>query len=354
MKTKILTTFNEFYQCKDLYGVILSQMDSKIENVYLLYEWHKIWLEARGDLVEPLIVTVYDGDVLFALFPLCARKEKIGNFPFLSLEYIGAKDANYGQFLIRPGVDKNEVFNEFFKALQGLWNNHWFFFTLPVLLSDSLETKIFREVSMAAHFLSEGNFIGAPFIKINGDWDWYIKKYVKKKLRKDLIRQGNNAIKEFGEIKIEKADKDDLERFFEMHIQEWQSRGEKSRYLEQENKEFEKKLLAGFEFSDFAKLKFGNQTVAYHIGYKYKGHFYYTRPTFDLRFAHLSPGKLLLAELIKREIERGAKIFDLGRGSNEYKYWFGNEELPLIALRIYKSRILFLISKFFQFIRKWK
>jgi hypothetical protein len=353
MKTKILTTFSEFYQCKELYNDILSKMDFAWEDVYLSYEWHKIWLESHKDSLSPFIVAIYDNDILLAIFPLCVRKEKIKNFCFLRTGYVGAKDANYSQFLIARDADKKEVFNEFFKTLREIWQKKWFFLTLPVLCSDSLETGIFLEALKSSCFWAEINIISAPFIKIEGDEQWYVNNYIKKKLRKDLIRQENNAVKEFGDIKIEIAGKSDLEYFFEMHIKEWQSRGEKSRYLDAGNREFEKRLLSDFEFIDFVKLKFGEQVVAYHMGYRYNGHFYYRRPTFDLRFAHLSPGKLLLAELIKREIRQGTKIFDLGRGSNEYKYWFGKEELPLVAIRIYKSRILFLISKAFQFIRKF-
>jgi len=341
MHAEVITTFSEFLQCKPLYENILSQIEAGEDNVYNDYKWNEIWLKTYEYSVKPLIIIIYDGDTPIALFPLCTRTKRKWGVPFQHIEYVGAQACNYANFLIIRDTHSFEVFREFLQTLKGLSKSKWIYFDLSPMPAGSANAVAFHNSAKALSCMSEVNFsTAAPFIRFEGDWDWYLKGYVSKKLRHNLKNLINRVQREIGEIALECASPEELDKFFDMHIKEWGSRGERSRYLEEKNREYDKLLLTNFEYADFAKLKFGEDIVAYHLGYNYRGHFYYTRPTFDIQYSHFSPGKLLLAKLIEREIEHGTKIFDLGRGQQEYKYWFSKDELPLLALRVYRSKTI--------------
>lgn len=360
MHAEIITTFSEFQQCKRLYEVILSQIEEGRDNVFNLYKWHEIWLKTYKDPAKPLIITIYDGDTPIALFPLCIRTNRKWGILHQYIEYVGAQTCNYANFLVVRDANRDEVFRVFLQALRGFLKPKWIYMNLPPLPTKSPgSVATFRDSAEALSFTSEVSFsTTAPFIRIKGDWEWYLKSYISKKLRHNLNNQINRVQREIGEITLESASSEELEQFFEMHIEEWGSRGMGSRYLEEGNREFDKTLLADFEYADFTKLKFGDYTVAYHLGYKYNGHFYYNRPTFDIQFSRFSPGKLFLGKLIEREIEQGTEIFDLGRGQQEYKYWFGKDELPLVALLFYRNKTVYTALRvarcLVRGVRKWK
>lgn len=339
--SEVITTFSEFQQCKPLYENILSQMEEGGDNVYNNYKWNEIWLKTYEYSAKPLIIIIYDGDSPIALFPLCTRIGKKWGVPIQHIEYVGAQACNYANFLIIKDTNSSDVFRKFLQTLKGLSKSKWIYFDLPPLPAGSANTVAFHNSTEALSCMSEVNFsTTAPFIRLEGDWDWYFRNYIKRNTRKDLKKLINRVQREIGEFALERASPDELDKFFDMHIKEWGSRGEKSRYLEEKNREYDKLLLTNFEFADFTKLKYGKDIVAYHLGYNYNGHFYYTRPTFDIQYSNFSPGKLLLAKLIEREIEHGTKIFDLGRGQQEYKYWFSKDELPLLALRVYRNKTI--------------
>jgi CelD/BcsL family acetyltransferase involved in cellulose biosynthesis len=45
--------------------------------------------------------------------------------------------------------------------------------------------------------------------------------------------------------------------------------------------------------------------------------------TYDLDFAAYSPGQLIFVETVRYAIARGARRLEMGRGDQDYKFWFG-------------------------------
>jgi len=351
MHAEIINTLDEFQKCERLYEMVLSKMEPIRDNVFQLYKWHEISLKTF--LCKPLIVVIYEGASPVALFPLWLRESNKWGVPYQYIEFINSQNVNYYEFMIVREVDHDEILRTFFKALKSLEKINSTYIDLPPLVInnlDSLSRKI-RSFSFIENVLYT---TAAPFAAIEGDWDWYFRSYIKKKLRDDFKRLIGKATREIGEVTLDYASPAELDLFFEMHIKEWEKRGEKSRYLTLDNRQFEKALLSDFKFIDFSKLVFGKHTVAYHLGYKYRGHFYYSRPAFNIQFDHFSPGKLLLMKLLEREIRQGSKIFDLGRGQQQYKYWFAKDDLHLTTIRIFYNKKIYSAFKLMQNLSKGK
>ena len=60
----------------------------------------------------------------------------------------------------------------------------------------------------------------------------------------------------------------------------------------------------------FHKLMINDKIAAMHFGYKYRGRFYYFKPTFNMDFKRFSVGRILMLELIKLSCEEDIDIFD--------------------------------------------
>jgi CelD/BcsL family acetyltransferase involved in cellulose biosynthesis len=70
-------------------------------------------------------------------------------------------------------------------------------------------------------------------------------------------------------------------------------------------------------------LEVGGIKAAGAIAFSFKDMFYLYNSAFDRRLADVSPGIVLVSELITHAIEAGAKAFDLLKGDLEYKRRFG-------------------------------
>ncbi len=80
--------------------------------------------------------------------------------------------------------------------------------------------------------------------------------------------------------------------------------------------------LEGRQLAAYAYFSMGATVYLYNSGYDPGAH------------AALSPGWVLLAQLIERAIESGHRRFDFMRGDEDYKYKFGGEEERVLRLTI--------------------
>jgi CelD/BcsL family acetyltransferase involved in cellulose biosynthesis len=70
-------------------------------------------------------------------------------------------------------------------------------------------------------------------------------------------------------------------------------------------------------------LKAGERRIAGYMNFDYDGRIWAYNAGFNNEFAALSPGWLIMAEMVRWCAENGRKIFDFMRGGEEYKYRFG-------------------------------
>ncbi len=70
---------------------------------------------------------------------------------------------------------------------------------------------------------------------------------------------------------------------------------------------------------EFSSLNVGNRPVAWHLGFKHNGIYYYYMPCGDPEFASYSPVKVHLFKLIEHVIAANYNVFDHLRGDENYK-----------------------------------
>lgn len=73
----------------------------------------------------------------------------------------------------------------------------------------------------------------------------------------------------------------------------------------------------------FFFLRAGSQRIAGYMNFDYENRIWGYNAGFSNEFASLSPGWLVMGEMIQWCIEQGREVFDFMRGDEEYKYRFG-------------------------------
>ncbi len=138
-----------------------------------------------------------------------------------------------------------------------------------------------------------------------------------------------------------------IDEFFEQHVRRWAGRETPSLFTDVRNRVFYRRLAA--ELADagsllFSVVEFNDQPVAFHYGFDYNGVVMWYKPSFDIAYAHQSPGLVLLRNLMGYAIEQNRTEFDFGVGDEEFKQRFTNTKRMTTRIRIYRNRVRFAVD----------
>lgn len=150
-------------------------------------------------------------------------------------------------------------------------------------------------------------------------------------IKKSLLRHENNfklsgdvRYKHFEGAEAEKL----LDKFFEMHIQRWQSVGVKSNFLDYNNvnlcRQFFKFKLNKENGIVLSVLIFNEEVIGMHLGFYDRQALLWHSPCYDVKYLNYWPGEVLLKAVINFAIEKNFPEFDLGNGNEWYKKRFSN------------------------------
>jgi CelD/BcsL family acetyltransferase involved in cellulose biosynthesis len=186
--------------------------------------------------------------------------------------------------------------------------------------------------------VSEGDDGVAPRIELPASHGEYLG-FLPSKLRHEMRRKQRRLLEEAGPYRITVSAPEtvprDLDRFIELHKQ---SPGAKGKFMHAGMEIFFRRLgeaLSRPHVFHLAFLEMGGEKVAGAIGFSYKEVFSLYNSAFDRDFARLSPGMVLVADLIERAIALGRSRFDMLKGDIDYKYRFGSKprQIRKIELR---------------------
>ena len=125
----------------------------------------------------------------------------------------------------------------------------------------------------------------------------------------------------------------DVDSFIALHRQ---SRGRKAQFFDDAVSGFFHDIA--FRYSERGELaleflEVDDQPLAAALSFVRDGQKFLYNMAYDAAAARLSPGIVLLSELICREIDAGAHTLDLLRGDEDYKRRLGARMQPLVRLR---------------------
>jgi CelD/BcsL family acetyltransferase involved in cellulose biosynthesis len=151
-------------------------------------------------------------------------------------------------------------------------------------------------------------------------------------MRRNLRKARRRAARR-GEVHVIRADEGaaqcTFDRLVDLHTARWRARDQAGVLADERIRRFHADAINALCPKGLAKLyelRIAGQTVAAYYGFQDNGRAYAYISGFDPRFAHESPGSLLLAHVIADGIGAGAREFHFLRGSETYKYAWGGRD----------------------------
>lgn len=296
-------------------------------NYNLSYEWCNIWFKYFSKNKQLYIITYWEKGVLKLLAPLYKRRHTV--------YLIGTKPDLYDEFNIL--YDDEKYISKFLDYIKdNRIQIHFKHINIETPIAKYL-VKWFTQsnVMYKSHITETKPCIMGEFAP-------------SKNLKHDVKKCTNNA-KNFYNSELEftfnvERNKTIIKEFIELHKQRW---GGGLLVKKPQICNFIEDLFLNTNLMTFSqlKLKENNETLAYLIGFiDSQQIFWSSMSAYKYEYKKISPGKVLLFNIIKEAYEQGVKKYDFGRGSEGYKNWFANYDEPLFNVVTYNNKYYFKIT----------
>ena len=296
-------------------------------------EWHRVWWEEFGANKDLLVMTMERGEELVAIVPLY-RKQEDGR---AILRFVGGIDLTDYLGPICAAGDRADVAETLVCWLDET-DEKWDEFdahNMPVPFGFA-EMLVERADRFGFEFALEQEETAA-ILPLVGGWEEYLAGLGSKD-RHELRRKRRKFGRDLPDATFRTASEEtleaDLKSFVEMHRG---AEGHKGHFMNAEVATFFERLAHSFMARGWLRLDFvevAGRDIAATFGFEVSGVFYLYNSAYEPDAARLSPGLVLVSELVKTSIERGLKTFDFLRGPERYKYQLGSQAVPLHNVRL--------------------
>ncbi|HMS54548.1 MAG TPA: GNAT family N-acetyltransferase [Fimbriimonadaceae bacterium] len=278
-----------------------------------LLSWANIYRPSR-----PRILTLREGRDLVGLYPLMQKGS-----PWASLRPIGLGPSDY----LQPILQGPEYSSILWEGLRSQSTSHL------------LDLHQIRENHPLANEkgIAQANCL---VLDLPGSFDDYLKR-LGKSLRYDVRRFDKVGVTL--DFATEETLPQDLDTFFALHETRWKQRMLPGAFVGSKVKHFhlewgQKAISRGMLW--LAILRQGGQAVGAIYVMRHGQTAYFYQAGFDPSFKAISPGSLLVSQLIRRSIEDGLTSFDFLRGDEPYKRrWQPQREYKNVRILISDSSL---------------
>ena len=288
-------------------------------SLYWCRYWARSFLKHNAELY---IITLWKGDQPVLLAPLYKVRKRlylIGSNPDLFDTF---------SFLYTDPTYLKQLYQYIFK--------HQFEIDFRYLDSESDVAKLLMKYLYQDQIAYESQVVDTnPTIDFN-------TFRINAKEKSDVKRCKNRVSHIYNSLPVFQSDVTITEQvindFISMHKRQWD--GGPFEYLEGFDRFIKQVSEAGLV--QLSRLVMGEETLAYHLAYKNaNGSLTSAIPAYNKSFSDISPGKILLYDLISLVQSKGDAVFDFGRGGEAYKYWFANKSTILFHVQTYQQGSFF-------------
>ena len=307
-------------------------------HVFSTPEWNRIWWEEFGADKDLLVVTMRRDDEVVAIVPLYGEQADGRRV----LRFVGGIDLTDYLGPICALEDRDDVARSLVDWLAGA-HVEW----------DELDAHNMPVPFGFAEFLVDhADQAGFDFaldqeettavLLLPDSWDTYLGQ-LDSKNRHELKRKRRRLGRDHPDARFRTATPDTLERDLEVFVDMHRgTEGMKGHFMRAEIASFFERVARAFAPIGWLRLDFleiGERAVASTFGFRLGHTFYLYNSAYEPEAARLSPGLVLVSELVKESIEdENTTTFDFLRGPERYKYQLGSQAVPLNNVRISSSR----------------
>lgn len=344
MEYRWITKISEFQEIAAQWDEAL--LFSKEDNPFLLSAFLLAWWQYYSAGLKFCAFVLYDDKNIVGGLPLCENKNGY-------MEYPGGITANYTEAMsLKNSQDLWKYFLEALSRLEG-----WRCVRLNRIRKNSLNADKLNSAILCQKDIVLDSYRTEYSYSINipENFSDYIN-ILPKKLRY-YIRRSESEFAKLGKISLcSFKDYDEISALTDTYISfsrsSFKKRNNQSAFENQTYCLFFKELISKMYQSgylDVNALKLNGRIIAIHFGYSLGNNLNYVFPAFDIEFADLNPGHLLIYKLIELGVIRKNRIFDFYTGYSFYKRQWCNvkEEVFLLEIRpnTFRCRVKGIIAK---------
>jgi CelD/BcsL family acetyltransferase involved in cellulose biosynthesis len=299
--------------------------------------WALAWLRHWGGDADPWLITVRDDERLVGLAPLALERRR----GLRMMRLLGKEPGDYWDVLALP--EHRETVAGAVAAELSRREDEWDVFFLAGQPGDSATAAVFEERSLRVRPRSP---TPCPRIELPEDFDEYLGRLPSS--RRGNIRRHIRRL-DRGDVEIrEVTDVDELDaaiaRWHELHLKRWESLSEAidPTHLTSTFREFlldAMRVLVPQGLATVWEFRADGAVVGVYVNLIDEECFYWYLGGFEPSCAKLGIGKLSIGQGIRWSIETGRRYFDLTRGEESFKYYFGAADRQCPSLVVGNERL---------------
>ncbi len=306
--------------------------------VFQSWEWSSAWWRAFRAGRQLLVLTAWAGPQLAGVLPLTLRR--LG--PVRLAELLGAGRTDYLAPLLdptHPGV--LTVLLAALRERAAEWDVLWLR-DLP--LDEPGEEQLRAAIRTAGLGGAPRHWDVSPYLDLAGGWDAYLAGR-SSNFRSDLKRK-RRRLEELGPVSIERHREPDavrgaLREAAQIERHSWKAFAGTARLASPHGYAFMEDAAGGLAEAgraDLWLLRCGEKPVAFYLDLVSGESVCYYSGTYRDGFESGSPGKVLMAEVIRAACEEGFRRFDFLRGAESYKATWTDQSRPLTEAFLHSRR----------------
>jgi CelD/BcsL family acetyltransferase involved in cellulose biosynthesis len=302
-------------------------------HVFATPEWNRVWWDEFREGKDLFLLTMTHDDDVVAIVPLYRKHEEGRKI----LRFLGGIDLTDYLGPVCSEEDRDDVADALLQWLSTTvveWDE-FDAHNMPVP-SGFAEFLVDRADRRGLRFSMEQEETSAVLL-LPDDWDKYLEM-LRAKERHEIKRKRRRIEREHPDARVRRTTDEtleaDLATFVGMHRG---AEGMKGHFMRPEIATFFDRLAKAFAPLGWLRMDFlevGERAIASTFGFEVDGRFYLYNSAYEPELGRLSPGFVLVSELVKDAIGSGLSVFDFLRGPERYKYQLGAQAVPLNNVRI--------------------
>jgi len=309
---------------------------SAADTIFLTPSFQRAWWETFGEEGMLYLVAARKGEELIGLAPLHRLQTEDGR---QALHLVGGLEvADYLDIIAIQGMEE-AVCHALLTHLVGRDTISWQVLELHNVPADSPSRRFLPKVAgeLQLGFREEVEEV-CPLLGLPSSWEEYLSMLSRKdrhEVRRKVRRIGREAQVKWYSIQGGEELEEAVEEFIALHQA---SAPEKDTFMDRRMQRFFRSLAQAVAPHGWLRLDFlevNGERVASLFNFDYGDYIMvYNSGYQPQRYAHLSPGIVVLAYSIREAIRLGRKGFDFLRGDEEYKYRLGGKGQEIYQLTI--------------------
>lgn len=359
-----ISDLNQVFSLKEQWvDVVKKSHDTPI---FLTWEWIETWLQHFSNEITPYVITFRDANgTVQGIAPLMLDTLKKGPLALRRIQFLGSGDICPDHLdIIAPNDIKEALCAELVDYLFSR-RNEW-----DLIDFESLDAHSYLIEKLKSRGLyHEKDPMICPYIPLSNfsSWEEYQQLALSSRMRKKGLRYLQQLMERnypekvsYHRITAEAELDSAMDTLFELHHARWKAKEEFTPFNNEIVTQFHRNLvkkLAPLGMVRLYQLQISGRVIATLYCFYYQNILYDYQRGLDLGWNKYSPGRQLIAHIVKECLESGDHEYDLLRGPEKYKYSWTQElrfdPHVLVSMNI-KGSMLILARKGYELLRAIK